>query len=198
MLDLEAFNDYVELNEYVFKTVPWTIKPYVDDTHKLYGKNLEAIEYLVDRFDKKEIGGWCGLNCELFRRLSFEESGEKCKAFNYGLKGSLTHITMLKKFGGDFYLFDPYFNKHYRIDGEPITFKNLMSVVESGNTDVIESVYGSAKKQIEGSDGWYEMTGVELEVSVVDGYMKKGFGEKLIEKFGNDNVFNMMKIEIPI
>jgi len=198
MFKIEIFDTLISTMKYVFQTVPWTIEPYTGNDHKLYDKNSGAIEHLNDRFLKKEIGGWCGLNCEFFKRLIVEKRFFCC-SFNYGIEGSLTHITIIVKIGEESYLFDPYFNRYYEIDGIPATFDCLMRVVNQGEYDRIVSIYGEEKKPVQNSDkSWTDMTGEELEQSVIGGHMKKGLSKKMMDLFGNTNPLSLMKIVIPI
>lgn len=194
---IKTFHDIVSIMSYVFQSVPWTIVPYTGKAHKQVLKNIDAIRYLKERFNRREIGGWCGLNCEFFKRILIERKFEVA-SFNYGIEGLLTHITILVKIDGMPFLFDPYFNRYYAIDKTPIPFDDLMKLVDLGATEKIESIYGNHVKPIQQSNGtWTEMTGAELEQSVLGDEKRKPLQQELMRRFGNPSIFNMMKINIP-
>ena len=196
--NVNSFSKVVKIMSYVFETVPWTFSPYTGKDHKLQLKNSGAIQYLKEGFEGRRIGGWCGLNCEFFKRIMIEH-GFSVASFNYGIVGILTHIVLIVKINECPYLFDPYFNRYYEVDGKNISFEELMNMVNNNDTSKVKSVYGIEKKPVERRGGlWVDMTGQELEESVVSSAINNGLNTSLIEKFGSDNLFNLMRINIPI
>ncbi len=193
-MSVKTFFDITSLMYYVFETVPWTVDPYTGNEHKKFSKNIEVIDYFKNRFLKKEIGGWCGLNCEFFKRILFEHK-YSATSFNYGIEGILTHITIVVNIDGAPYLFDPYFNRYYTIMGKPIPFDDLLKLIKIGATQDIKSVYGDHKKPIQQEDGsWIMMTGKELEESVVNEERRRNLSKPLKDMYGSDDLFNLMRI----
>lgn len=195
---ITTFSDIVEIMSYVFETVPWTIVPYSGKEHKRVPKNRDAIQYLKERFESRKIGGWCGLNCEFFKRIMIEH-GFEVASFNYGIEGILTHITIVVKIEDTPFLFDPYFNRYYEVNNLPVSFEKLMELVQSGETSCIKSVYGNHKKPIEQSDGkWAFMTGPQLETNILTDGRQDSLVEALMERFGSTDLFGLMRILLQV
>lgn len=188
------FKQIVNINNFVFSITPCNKTPYRENAFRKLAP-LESIQFLLNGFAKNTLSGWCSLNAEFFSMI-LKSIDIPVRLFSYGIKGSLTHATAIATIGDDEYLFDPYFNRYYTFNNKPLTFKNLMLLVQKEDVGKIVSVYGPSLKfynLLEGNYGY--MDGKTYESKVINNHIRtKRLNEILLEHFGNTNIFNLMKI----
>lgn len=182
------------INDWVFQTVPCSSKPYTDRVIQRM-ELPKAIACLYAGFKEGRLTGWCSLNAE-FMKMVLEYVGFECRMFNYGLRGKFTHATSVVKINEDEYLFDPYFNRYYAINGQPISFDKLMHLINDNNTSEIRSVYGHSLKYKEMKPGdWGYVSGEWFDNIILNGFRRKiNLDREIIKEFGSPDPFNLMKI----
>lgn len=183
--------DVLALQEFVFSTIPYTKDPLED---------IGSFTLAYRGFKKREIGGWCGLNAEYFRRLLICY-GVKVRPYNYGLVSTrFTHVCVIVNFDGIEYLLDPYFNKIYTYkDDFPLPFQDLLRLIQKGETSCITSQFGSGKKPVwhEDLEDFVPESGDSFENNVFDFFQSIGLNESLMDVFGYVNPLALLLIKIP-
>jgi len=197
--NVNSMEDLLKIQEFVFEAIPYTETPFA----KKVGIEVDdrAEVDLLDVYIKckhKDIGGWCGMNAEYFR-LVLVTYGVKCWPYNYGIHDTrFSHVCVVVEFDGMQFLMDPYFNRVYSYKNDfLLRFPELVSLIQSRNTNVITSRYGTSKKPVEVQDGFIDRTGGEFEDSVFEFFYSIGMESALQNVFGEDNPHLLMLIKIP-
>jgi len=190
-LSTKIFNSVASINNFVFSIVPCTVNPY---TGNAFRQLDNPVPFLLNEFVNHTMSGWCSLNAE-FMSMILKLINFPCHMYNYGIPGSITHATVIVKIDENEYLFDPYFNKYYTYKNEPVSFTSLMSLIEKENVSEVASIYGPSLKFYDlDNDIKGYIDGQTYEKRVIDNHIKKRrLNEILIEKFGNTNLFNLMR-----
>jgi hypothetical protein len=186
-MDKVLFNNIVNINDFVFSIIPCTKKPNNDI---FIDRNLFEI---MNLFIRNEAGTWCGSHAKFFT-LFMNKIKIPSRVFSYGIKGYLTHAVSIVTIGDYEYLFDSYFNKYYAFNNEPLSFFDMMEMINSNSTDGIVSVYGNEKRMYESPIGWTYISGKQYEEMVVKNHMTGEFKKKLYKKFKSINLFNLLKV----
>ena len=189
---MKIFNSVANINNFVFSIIPCTVTPY---TGNEFRKLKNPIPFLLNEFVNHTMSGWCSLNAE-FLLMILKSINFPCRMFNYGIRGSLTHATVIVTIESKEYLFDPYFNKYYIYKNEPVTFNDLMLLIDK--PEEISCVYGPSLKFYDlHNDLKGYIDGQTYEKMVINNHINtRRLNEVLIEKFGNTNIFNLMTLKI--
>ncbi len=209
--DLKGFNDVLQVLSMVYTTVPWFMEPYTEEV------KYSDIESLYRKFNKREIGGWCGLNAEFFKWIiegyRRKDLTIKYRSYNYGLsgilpkvekrpfyKGGFTHIGVLVEIDRMEYYYDPYFARYFiHADGYPLQFKDLMYFISERKFDRYESVFLPLEKPVVRESGTVDfLTPQQFMKEVLDFFYEQDFLHSLKDVFGTENPDSLMLIKIPV
>lgn len=189
--EVRSLNDVLKLQEFVFSTIPYTNAPFEETEY--------SFTLTYERFKKKELGGWCGLNAEYFRRL-LVCYGVKVEPYNYGIASSrFTHVCLLVTFDNIEFLLDPYFNRIYTYENDfPLQFPDLMRLIREKKLDKIKSRYGAGRKSVwKNQIGRFLLeSGSEFEKEVFLFFRSIGLDPELERVFGSKNPLCMLSIKI--
>jgi hypothetical protein len=115
-------------------------------------KTILDLEDTYKKLKKKEIGGRCGLQSEIFCWILNNCYKIPCYGYNHGLVGyDMTHVVSIIKLDQE-YLIDSYFNKIYveAKSRSPLTFDFLIKTIEQRDLKLLTEVRGPGKKLMEG------------------------------------------------